>query len=101
MCREMGSVWSTLTGLTSLATVAVATGLTERAARLWGAAEGLCEATGVNLDSPFLSRFHERYRAAARAELGEAAWQESLTEGRAMPLEEAISYALEGTEERT
>jgi hypothetical protein len=93
MCREIGAVWSTLMGLTSLATVAVATGLTERAARLWGAAEGLCEATGVNLDSPLVSRFYERYRAAARAELNEVAWQEALTDGRAMTLKEAISYA--------
>ena len=98
MSREIGSVWSILIGLTSLATVAVATGLTERATRLWGAAEGHCHATGMDLDSVLVTRFNERYRAAARAELGEVAWQEALTEGRAMPLEEAIFYALEGTE---
>jgi predicted ATPase/class 3 adenylate cyclase len=91
-------VWSVLwisVGLANLATVATATGTTERAARLWGAADGLCRPTGVNLDDLFITRFYERYRAAARAEMGEAAWQEALTEGRAMPLDEAISYALE------
>ena len=101
MCREMGSILGIFIGRASLASVAAATGPPERAARLWGAAEGLCEATGVNLDSPLVSRFYERYRAAARAELDEVAWQEALTDGRAMTLEEAISYALKDVEEHT
>jgi hypothetical protein len=95
MCREMGYVVGILSGLTGLASVAVATGATERAARLWGAAEGVCDATGVNLDSVLEIRHYERYQAAARTELGEAAWQGALAEGRGMTLEEAISYALE------
>jgi len=63
-----------------------------------GAVEGHCRATGVNLDSMVMPRIYERYQAAARTELGEATWQEALTEGRAMPLEGAISYALEDAE---
>jgi hypothetical protein len=32
--------------------------------------------------------------------LGEQAWEEALAEGRAMTLEEAVSYALEGNGDR-
>jgi len=92
--QEIGFVWGVIASLYSLATVAVPTGATERAARLWGAVDGHCRATGANLDTMVMPRFYERYRATARTELGEAAWQEALTEGRAMPLEDAISYAL-------
>ena len=53
----------------------------------------------MNLDSVLEIRLYERYQAAACTGLGEAAWQEALAEGRAMNLEQAVSYALgEGTE---
>jgi tetratricopeptide (TPR) repeat protein len=94
MCREMGYVVGILSCLAGLAMAAAVTGTTERAARLWGAAEGLCEATGISLNSVLETRHYERYQAAARAELGEEAWEETLAEGRAMTTEEAISYAL-------
>jgi hypothetical protein len=40
----------------------------------------------------------EPYLAAARSQLDETSWQEAWAQGRAMTLEEAISYALEEEE---
>jgi predicted ATPase len=93
--REIGGIWLILSVLIYLASVAVARGARERAARLWGAAEGLSEATGLSLAAAVNLRLYERYLATARAELGEAAWEEAYAEGQAMTLEEAVSYALE------
>ncbi|MDQ4127662.1 MAG: helix-turn-helix transcriptional regulator, partial [Actinomycetota bacterium] len=67
----------------------------EHAARLWGAAEALREAIGMNL-SPF-DRTHSRYEerlAAARSLMDEGSWEAAWAEGRAMGPEEAIEYAL-------
>lgn len=72
-----------------------------RAARLWGAAEGLREAIGAPL-SPFV-RFclydYEGYQAAAHSLLDEAAFAAARAEGRTMTLEQAVEYALK-TEEQ-
>jgi DNA-binding NarL/FixJ family response regulator len=65
----------------------------ERAARLWGAAEDLREKIKAPLpadDGAIL----KPYLDAARARLNERAWEEPLVQGRAMGLEEAIEYAL-------
>jgi non-specific serine/threonine protein kinase len=67
----------------------------DRAARLWGAAEALREAIGMNL-SPF-DRSHYRYEnrlAAARSLISEEIWEAAWSEGRAMTLEQAVGYAL-------
>jgi DNA-binding CsgD family transcriptional regulator len=83
-------------GLLGLAGVAAFRRQPARAARLWGAAEDLREATGVSL-SPF-ERIHynyEGYSANARSRLDEVAWATAWTEGRDMTPEEALEYALE------
>ena len=70
-----------------------------RAARQWGAADTLREATG----SPWMpheKRLHEPYLAAVRSGADETDWRAAWEEGRAMTLEEAIAYALEATEEQ-
>jgi tetratricopeptide (TPR) repeat protein len=96
MSQEMGEARGIISGLDELARLAAAGGARERAARLWGAVEGLIEATGLSLPTLRDPEEHsERYRAACRAELGEAAWEVAYGEGRAMTLEEAVSYALE------
>ena len=62
-----------------------------------GAAGALREAT----DNPwvlFERRLHEPYLAAARSRMEGADWSEACREGRAMTLDEAVSYALEGEE---
>ena len=93
--QELGDAQRILLVLVELASAAAATGGRERAARLWGAVEGLSEATGLSIGGLTEPHQLERYRAANRAELGEAAWEEAFAVGRAMTLEEAVSYALE------
>jgi predicted ATPase/DNA-binding SARP family transcriptional activator len=80
----------------SLEALAAATGLQgqpERAARLWAAAETLRGASGAPLDQFDRTR-NERWLAAVRAGVDEAAWRAAWQEGRTMPLEEAIAEAL-------
>ncbi len=73
-----------------------------RAARLWGAAEGIEEAYGVHITPITLSLTnYEGHLTIARSQLGEeeafaAAW----AEGKAMTPEQAIEYALSKGEER-
>ncbi len=66
----------------------------ERAARLFGAAEGLLESMGARLD-PADRIEYERNMAATHAQLGEAMWEIAWEEGRAMSMEQAIAYALQ------
>ena len=44
--------------------------------------------------TPEEESWREPYLAAARSQLGEAAWEEALAQGRTMGREEAIEYAL-------
>jgi hypothetical protein len=63
-------------------------------ARLLGAAAGLREATGSPM--PFVERaVFERAVAMVRTGLGEDAYDIAFTEGRAMPIEQAIELGLE------
>jgi predicted ATPase/DNA-binding CsgD family transcriptional regulator len=79
--------------LEGLACVAGANGEALRAAKLFGAAEALMEATGFLLP-PKECAMLEPYRASVRSRLGEAGWDEALAEGRTMAMEAAIEYAL-------
>jgi hypothetical protein len=54
----------------------------------------LREATGYQ-QAPRARSLREPYLAAARSQVGEAAWVEAWEEGRSMTFEEAIAYALE------
>ena len=80
--------------LEGFACVAGAKGDSERAARLWGAAQSLHETKGIPRDDDFLAEADARI-SAVRLGMGEEAWEEALREGRAMTLDEAVSYALE------
>ena len=64
-----------------------------RAARLWGAAEALRTNIGAP-HTPEARRYYERSMAAARSQLGEAAWEAAFAQGSAMSAEEAAEYAL-------
>jgi hypothetical protein len=79
--------------LQGLGEVAGEQGQPERAARLLGAADHLLEA----IDSPRTPQIAglERHVAAIRVALGGQKFTAAWTEGRAMPLEQAISDALE------
>jgi non-specific serine/threonine protein kinase len=80
------------------ACVAGAEGDAERAARLWGAAQALHETKTIPRDTDFLAEADARIDAV-RTGMGEQAWEEASRKGRAMTLDEAVSYALEGEEE--
>ena len=78
-----------------------ALGHADRAARLAGAAEALFEAVGVHLDGAHLTRAdrmtYERDRASLASGLGDQVFAAAWATGRAMPLEQAVAYALEET----
>jgi predicted ATPase len=95
ICTERGYQRWIANYLEGLAAVAVAQEQFERAARLLGTAEGLREATGAALP-PAERAGHDRSVAAVRTALGEDAFAAAWAEGRAMPLEQAVQYALEG-----
>jgi hypothetical protein len=70
-----------------------AVGVAERAARLWGAAQALHETKGIPRDPDFLAEADTRI-SAVRSGMGEIAWEEAWRKGRAMTLEEVVSYGL-------
>jgi hypothetical protein len=84
--------------LEGLACLGGARGDAERAARLWRAAQTLHETKGILRDTDFLAEADARI-SAVRLSMGEEAWEEAWHKGRAMTLDEAVSYALEGEEE--
>jgi non-specific serine/threonine protein kinase len=63
------------------------------AARLWGTAEALRETMGASMPPAEEARF-KRMSATARAQLDEAAWQDTWAEGRTMLLEQVIAHVL-------
>ena len=65
-----------------------------RAARLFGAGETLREAVGASVQE-FYRPDYDRGLVAAREGIDKAAWEEARAQGRAMTLDEAVSYALE------
>jgi predicted ATPase/class 3 adenylate cyclase/Tfp pilus assembly protein PilF len=83
--------------LVGLACVAGAKGEADRAARLWGAAQDLHETKGIPRDIDFLAEADARI-SAVRSGMGGEAWEEAWHKGRAMTLDEAVSYALEEEE---
>jgi predicted ATPase/class 3 adenylate cyclase/Tfp pilus assembly protein PilF len=80
--------------LEGFACVAGAEGEAERAARLWGAAQALHETKGIPRDTDFLAEADARISAVCSG-MEEEAWEEAFRKGRAMTLEEVVSYALE------
>jgi non-specific serine/threonine protein kinase len=94
-CQELGQKRCIAACLAGLAAVAGAQGDPERAARLFGSAEALREIIGAELQ-PVDRGEYDRLVAASRAHLAAAAWDRAWAEGRALPLERARAYALEG-----
>ena len=79
--------------LEGFACVAGAKKESERAARLWGAAQALHETKGIPRDIDFLAEADARI-AALRSGLGEQAWEAAFARGKAMGMDQAIEYAL-------
>jgi tetratricopeptide (TPR) repeat protein len=85
--------------LEGYACVAGARGEAQRAAQLWGAAQTLHEAKGIPRDTDWLAEADSRI-SDVRSGMDEQAWEEAWRKGRAMTLEEAVAYALEGNGDR-
>jgi predicted ATPase len=79
--------------LEGFAELAVATHAPKRAATILGVAARLREEMGLAL-AAHEEREHQRVAAAARAALGEEAFDQAWREGGAMDLEEAVHYTL-------
>jgi predicted ATPase/DNA-binding XRE family transcriptional regulator len=95
--RRMGQDIAILTCLEGLARVAVAQGRMERAAWLIGAAAALREGRGWPLP-PAKRAKNDRTVAAAREVLGEEAFEAAWERGHELPLEKAITGALNNAE---
>jgi hypothetical protein len=80
-----------------LAEVAWASSQPERAARLLGAEAALRTVLGYQT-WPTIRADYEHIVAGVRAQLGEEALAAAWAEGRAMTMEQAIVYALEGVD---
>jgi tetratricopeptide (TPR) repeat protein len=99
LSRDIGAKGLMPDGLEGLAWSAVAQGQPERAARLGGAAETLREALGMPLPREEQTG-HDRAVRAMRAALSEDVFATTWEEGRAMPLQTAISLALDPGSDR-
>jgi hypothetical protein len=95
---EVATEWGDRRGiayyLEGFAAAAAADGMPERAGRLAGAAHALRDEIHSPL-SPPEGAFVERFLGPARHRLGEGAWTRTSEEGRGMPLEQAVAYALD------
>lgn len=81
--------------LAGFAALAAAEGDAERAARLSGAVASLEAVLGAFLEAP-LQVEHDRELSTVREELGAETFTALAAEGRAMGLEQAVDYALDG-----
>jgi non-specific serine/threonine protein kinase len=99
--RPYGDVDRYTDCLEGLAATADRRGQSVRSARLWGAAQHLCDSTGLipGKNWVWVPRVREPTIASIRAQLGEVAFESAFAEGYAMTIDEAIKYALETVEE--
>ena len=93
---ELGNRTSLAHELESLAIIAAAEGQPRRAARLFGAADALRQATGSAMTGMERAEYTQAI-THARAQMDEPEWQAAWAEGQAMTLEQAVAYALEDT----
>jgi len=92
--RELEDLWLTPRAIDGLAGCAVLDADYQRAARLFGAAEALREASGTREMSLWRVAF-DRDVADLQAAMGDLAFTTAWAEGRAMSLEDAVAYALD------
>jgi len=91
---ELETRYFTASAISALAGPASATGRAKRAARLLGAAEALFEDMGVGYQ-PTDQVEIGRYADMAREQLDESTFAQAWAEGRAMPINQAVAFALE------
>ena len=97
--RRSGNKRWTRWYLVALAEVARLRGQPERAAKLIGMSEGPISAAGGHYE-PGMRAEIERITASVRAELDEETFERLRDEGRSMPPEDAVVYALEPFSQR-
>lgn len=98
LAGTLGDAWHVVYGVTGLAGEAASQDQAERAARLFGAAEALCETMGVDVPSPAWRALNERELARTRERLASETFDAAWAEGRAMTLQETVAEAAaEGT----
>jgi predicted ATPase/serine/threonine protein kinase len=95
LSRDLGDMVDVSLALDGLAAVTLEQESPGRAARLAGAADGLREAIGYELE-PTDEAFRARYLALLRARAGDAGVDAAMAEGRAMTPDQAIDFALRG-----
>ena len=93
LLRDLNNTYDIADCLVGLAGVASEQGQPARAARLCGATEVLLESIGAVLERAERVT-HGRTIAVARAQVDEATFLAMWAEGRTMPLEQTIAYAL-------
>jgi len=96
-CRDIDYLWVSVWCLAGLGRVAVAQGQAEHATRLLGATAALFEIYDPAMD-PIDRADYERSIGTARAHLDAATFDAAWAAGRAMTPEQAIAYALEGSD---
>jgi non-specific serine/threonine protein kinase len=79
----------------------VAAGKAERAAQLFGAAAAIHEELGIFFDDALEEQVHERAVAAAKAALGDDAFDDAWVRGEAMTPEEIVAFAEPGQSVRS
>jgi hypothetical protein len=90
------NTWPILLALEGLASVLARSGDVERAGRLFGAADGERERLRMAVPSAG-EPIHDHYVLQVRATLHGDGYEGAHAEGRAMSLEQAITYALAGS----
>jgi len=92
--RVLGNQNGIAENLAGLAEVAVLSGQPERAAQLLGTVEAVRERHQIEL-MPLRRAEHDRTVEGIRTHLGDAAFAQAWTRGRAMELSQAIAFSLE------
>ncbi len=94
LARQLDSKYALSGGLWRLSEIAQLTGDPARTVRLYLAAKNINESIGAWTEEDEIN--FEKIMASCRAALSEAEFEEAMEQGRAMTMEQAIAYALEG-----
>jgi predicted ATPase len=94
-CRELGLKYAGGACLAAMAGLWVGRGQPVRAARLFGASQALRGTSAAPIGALV---YYTRDVASVRIQLDEATFAAAWAEGEAMTLEQAVAYALEGSE---
>jgi predicted ATPase/DNA-binding SARP family transcriptional activator len=96
LSRELGNRPEIATGLRLTGELALARGEPSRAARLFGAAEALRETVHWNKSSPSARASYQQAVDRLHASLDETTLADAWSDGRRMPLDQAVEYAVSG-----